>query len=214
MIHNFFFDFDGTVGNTIEGITITLKKTKEVMGYTYDMAEAISLVGTPLIAMGEKLCGPDKAEEFTTSYRREYITWGADKISFFDGIQDLLVMLNEKNLHCAIVTSKMKDSLLNNLTQLNAHRYFDVLVTKESTKIFKPNPDPVEFALKSLHAEKNDAVMIGDTRFYILAVKAAGVKTIGVTWGFDPKHVIEEVKPDYIAETGTELIKICEGLAN
>ena len=30
MIHNFLFDFDGTVGNTIEGITITLKKNKRI----------------------------------------------------------------------------------------------------------------------------------------------------------------------------------------
>ena len=52
MIHNFLFDFDGTVGNTIEGITITLKKTKEFRGYTYDMAEPehypTSLINLPL----------------------------------------------------------------------------------------------------------------------------------------------------------------------
>lgn len=213
MIHNYLFDFDGTVGNTIEGITITLEKTKEVMGYSYDITEAVSLVGTPLIVMGEKLCGSDKAEEFMLSYRREYTTWGADKISFFDGIQELLIYLKKQNLHCGIVTSKMKDSLINNLNQLNAHDYFDILVTKESTKIFKPNADPVEFALKKLHAEKNDAVMIGDTHFDILAGKAAGVKTIGVTWGFEPKNILEKTAPDYIAETGAELMEICKKLS-
>ncbi|MBR2223882.1 MAG: HAD hydrolase-like protein, partial [Christensenellaceae bacterium] len=96
---------------------------------------------------------------------------------------------------------------------LDGHKYFDLLVSKESTDFFKPHPAPAEYALTGLNAEPSQAVMIGDTHYDLECGRGAGVKTIGVTWGVEPREAIEKVHPDHIADTPEELLKICLKLA-
>lgn len=213
MIDTFLFDFDGTVADTIPGIMITLEKTAVAMGIPYDLNYAKSLVGTPLVVMGVDLCGKERAAEFVDTYRKEYFTWGADKIRYYDGMEDLLKSLTNNGYTCAVVTSKRRDSLENNLNFLNGHKYFDLLVTKESTDFFKPHPAPAEYAITGLNADPKQAVMIGDTHYDIECGRGAGLKTIGVTWGIEPKEKIQNAHPDYIADTPQELLEICLKLA-
>ncbi len=209
MINTFLFDFDGTVADTIPGILITLDKTRDAMNVFYDLDEAKSLIGTPLVAMGAALCGEERASEFVDTYRKQYNLWGADKISFYPGIEKLLKDLNRAGMTCAVVTSKRRDTLLNNLDMLNAHDYFDLLVTKESVSHFKPHPEAVEYALAGLNSEPKNAVMIGDTNYDIGCGQGAKVRTIAVTWGTEPKESLLRCHPDDIVDDANELYELC-----
>ena len=213
MIDTFLFDFDGTVVNSVPGIMATLEKTKVAMNIDFDLDYAKSLIGTPLVSMGVQLCGECRATEFVNVYREEYFKYGADKIYYFEGMKELLETLTGKDLVCAVVTSKRRDSLDANLDFLDGHKYFDLLVSKESTDFFKPHPAPCEYALTGLNAEPKQAVMIGDTHYDLECGKGAGVTTIGVTWGVEPREEIERTKPDFIADTPEELLNICLKLA-
>lgn len=214
MIDTFLFDFDGTVVNSVPGIMATLEKTKISMNIDFDLNYAKSLIGTPLVSMGVQLCGENRASEFVEVYRKEYFKWGADKICYFPGMQELLETLTSKGLSCAVVTSKRRDSLDSNLNFLEGHKYFDILVSKESTDFFKPHPAPAEYALTALNAEPGQAVMIGDTHYDLECGRGAGVKTIGVTWGVESKDQIMKAKPDFIADSPAELLAICLKLAD
>ena len=212
MINTFLFDFDGTVADTIPGILITLKKTRKAMAVSYDLDTAKSLIGIPLVSMGAALCGEKRASEFVETYRKEYNYWGADKISFFPGMEKLLRDLNNAGMSCAVVTSKRRDSLLNNIEKLKAHDYFDLLVTKESVSHFKPHPEAVEYALTGLNCEAKHAVMIGDTRYDIGCGQGAKVRTIAVTWGTEPKESLLKCRPDDIVDSAEQLYDLCFSL--
>ena len=64
-----------------------------------------------------------------------------------------------------------------------------------------------------MNAEPKQAVMIGDTHYDLECGRGAGARTIGVTWGVEPREEIEKCNPDYIADTPEELLKICLTLA-
>ncbi|MGB5870773.1 MAG: HAD-IA family hydrolase, partial [Albidovulum sp.] len=54
----------------------------------------------------------------------------------------------------------------------------------------KPHPSMIWRALADTGIEASDAVMIGDTTFDIEMGKAAGVRTIGVGWGYHPTDAL------------------------
>ena len=55
----------------------------------------------------------------------------------------------------------------------------------------KPHPFMVEMAMDSLGVEPDSAVMIGDAIHDIAMGRAAGVRTLGVSWGFGAAHELE-----------------------
>jgi phosphoglycolate phosphatase len=50
----------------------------------------------------------------------------------------------------------------------------------------KPHPGMIHAALRETGADAADAIMIGDTTFDIEMARAAGVRAIGVAWGYHP----------------------------
>ena len=207
MIDTFLFDFDGTVVNSVPGIMATLEKTKVAMDIDFDLDYAKSLIGTPLVSMGVELCGNARAAEFVEVYRREYFKYGADKIYYFEGMKELLETLTSKGLTCAVVTSKRRDSLDANLEFLDGHKYFDLLVSKESTDFFKPHPAPAEYALTGLNVEPKQAVMIGDTLFDKEAADNCGMAFVGCRYGYDKENMAKVCK-DNLAQTGYDLYQL------
>ncbi|MEG1822747.1 MAG: HAD-IA family hydrolase [Clostridiales bacterium] len=203
-----FFDFDGTLANTIPGIMATMAVVKEKMNADFSLAEAEALIGKPLVNMGEILVGAKKSAEFLNIYLESFPEHGGKMIKFFNGIEEMLKNLKAQNIETAVITSKRGRSLNNNLTVLNAHDYFDLLVTSDSTIFHKPHPAPVEFALDRMGKDAKECVMVGDTEYDILAGKGAYVKTIGVTWGIEKDMKNANYCPDYIANSPQELYKI------
>jgi phosphoglycolate phosphatase len=67
---------------------------------------------------------------------------------------------------------------------------------------------------KILHAVKkyqimlNDTYYIGDTTGDIKEGKQAGIKTVGVTWGWHSKEKMAAAKPDYLFDNPQELLQL------
>ncbi|MEM9710344.1 MAG: HAD-IA family hydrolase [Pseudomonadota bacterium] len=55
----------------------------------------------------------------------------------------------------------------------------------------KPHPSMVEAALSETGLSPERAVIVGDTTFDIEMGKAAGIATIGVSWGYHERHALD-----------------------
>lgn len=193
------FDFDGTLGDTLEGIMETCKATKEKSGFDFSLKEAQTLIGKPLIEMGNILVGEENALAFVTTYLALFPEIGGKKVRFFQGIASLLEALRNDGLFCAVVTSKRLSSLQENLATVKGADYFDLLVASDATIRHKPHPAPIEYALEHLGVEKEEAIMVGDTEYDLLAAEGAGVRSVAVTWGITPKTELLKYRPTEIA---------------
>lgn len=69
----------------------------------------------------------------------------------------------------------------------------------------KPNPSMVHQAMADAGADSGTTVMIGDTVYDILMGKAAGCRTIGVSWGYHPVSEMRDAGADKIAENMDDL---------
>jgi phosphoglycolate phosphatase len=68
--------------------------------------------------------------------------------------------------------------------------------------------DKILYAINKYQIAAADIFYIGDTTGDIKEGKEAGVKTIGVTWGWHSKEKMAAAKPDYLLEKPTDLLQI------
>jgi phosphoglycolate phosphatase len=71
--------------------------------------------------------------------------------------------------------------------------------------------EKILYAIKKYQVAPQDIYYIGDTTGDIKEGKEAGVKTVGVTWGWHSKEKMASAKPDYLFDTPQELLLLNEG---
>ena len=72
----------------------------------------------------------------------------------------------------------------------------------------KPHPSMIYQAMADAGSDPKSTVMIGDTVFDIHMGKAAGCRTIGVSWGYHAVAELREAGAEMIAETMDELARL------
>lgn len=141
-------------------------------------------------------------------------TWNArlvtDKHIFklYDGVLDVLTYLHKENYKMALVSSSSRSQLQLYFDLFGIDKFFSVTIAREDVDEQKPSAKPILQATKKLSVSPHDCVMIDDAEDGIKAAKKLGALTIGVTWGFHNHKRINNAKPDFIAETPTELYGI------
>lgn len=105
----------------------------------------------------------------------------------YDGIADLLTGLHGAGWQLAVATGKSDRGLA---ACLAAHGIADLFVSLQTADRHpsKPHPAMLEAALFEAGALPHQAVMIGDTSFDMLMAGSAGVRAIGVGWGYHAPH--------------------------
>ncbi|HMO69381.1 MAG TPA: HAD hydrolase-like protein, partial [Novosphingobium sp.] len=69
----------------------------------------------------------------------------------------------------------------------------------------KPHPAMLEAALFEAGALPHEAVMIGDTRFDMDMASSAGVRALGVAWGYHEPHELLGSGAEIVAESPADL---------
>jgi HAD superfamily hydrolase (TIGR01549 family) len=100
------------------------------------------------------------------------------------GTEELLKFLRANKVRCAIVSSASIKNIKIGLRENGLTRYFQAIVGVENSKRHKPNPDPVLKAAKMLGLRPKDCVMIGDSKYDVIAGKRAKAVPLGLTTGY------------------------------
>jgi len=75
----------------------------------------------------------------------------------------------------------------------------DQWVTMEDTAQHKPHPEPLLKGLELLsNVPKEEATYVGDSPFDVAAAKAAGVKSVAVSWGAFSEETLRTAEPDHL----------------
>lgn len=203
------FDLDGTVVDTRELIRQSHRHAvTSVLGRDMADDELLANVGRPLIEQMEAF-DADRAQELLEAQRAWNHAHTAELIRPYPGVGEMLAALKGAGCRTGVVTSKSGPTVqlaFDALPEVADH--IDVLVAVEDTPVHKPGPEPVLLAMDRLAAEAADACYVGDAPFDIAAGRAAGVTTVGVTWGFFPRDAIADadVVIDEVAALETYLM--------
>ena len=173
------FDFDGTVFDTVEGITKSIQHAIRKHGMDAELTELRCFAGPPLVDKFIEVFGvPDaEAEQLVVDFRERYVPIGVYESEPFPGIRDLLTALRQAGKTLAIATSKpqnMAELLLERSGLLDC---FDVIVGSDPHLNNNAKWEVVTRAMERCNASPETAVLIGDTKYDV-----AGALRCGMRW--------------------------------
>ena len=208
MIRNIYFDFDGTLADTTEGIVRCTLVTLEKLGLPASTPERIrSVIGLPLtgcFARGTDT-PPERIDEACATYRRLFNEIAIPCTTLYPGTKETLAELQTRGLQLALCTSRSNNSLNALLQVLGIRAYFSTIVTNEDVTHPTPAPDIALLALKRMSARAEETLVIGDTVFDLQMGRSAGCRTCGVTWGNQDRETLQTAAPDLIIDDFREL---------
>jgi pyrophosphatase PpaX len=203
------FDFDGTLVDSGAIILSSFKHAaRTVLARDVEEEQIAALVGGSNLHDQMRVLDPSRVEELVHAYR-EHNRPLHDELEAFPGVEELVETLSEQGRKLGIVTAKGRQTVDLGFAVLSLEPYFDVVVTADMTERHKPDPEPVLKALELLDSEPGESAFVGDSPYDVQAGKAAGVFTIGVSWGkIHPEGRLLEAGADVIVDSPEELLGI------
>jgi pyrophosphatase PpaX len=203
------FDLDGTLIDSGEIILSSFRHaTRTVLEQEIPDEVLAAAVGGSNIYEQMRAFDEERAEELVRVYREHNEPLHDDLVAF-EGIERVLERLKAEGRQLGIVTAKRRRTVDLAFAILPLERYFDTVVTSEQTEHHKPHPEPVLTALDRLAAKPEEAAFVGDSPFDMGAGKAAGVFTVGVSWGkIHPVERLLGTGADAVVHSPGELLDV------
>lgn len=132
------------------------------------------------------------------------------KIKIYDRTIEFLSEVR-KNYKLAINTSYRNDELQAIMKYVGMPNFFDIIVTHESVKTLKPNPESIYLIANRLKLTTEECAMFGDTVSDIECGNNAGAKTIAVKWGSNSIEDLQKAKPSFLAYCWTDALNYLKG---
>ena len=203
------FDLDGTLLNTLEDLADSVNYVMRSFGYPERSLEEVrSFVGNGIRKLVERSAPKGtSAEEIDRMFEQFKVYYGAhcaEKTKPYDGIMDLLHVLQKQGVKLAVVSNKA-DYAVKALCEQYFCGIFDEAVGERAEIARKPAPDTVNEVLKNLQIDKAQAVYIGDSEVDVQTAKNAEMDCIAVDWGFRDKEVLKNAGAEIIVSTPEEI---------
>lgn len=211
------FDCDGTLVDGQAAICDTMEQAFATAGMPAPDRNAVRrMVGLSLPYALRELA-PDASDDerarvveaYKEGYRGLRMS-GALQEPLYDGIGDLVARLDAAGWLLGVATGKSDRGLHACLDTHGIKQLFVTLQTADRHPS-KPHPSMLETALAEAGVEPKDAVMIGDTSFDMEMAVAAGVRAIGVSWGYHEAHELMATGASAVAETIEQLEELIIG---
>ena len=200
------FDYDGVLVDSFDQLLSAFQRTAADTGLgrppTRDDFETIEDLNAAGLAALLGVPEPD-IDRYT---RRAHAILEADgyEPAMFPGIPDLLMALWGHHT-LVIVTSNYDHLVRQGLARNGVDECVSLVLDawQPGTK-----GEKIGHALKRFRVPPREAFMIGDTRGDIRHGRAAGVRTAGVTWGYQTRATLTKESPDYIVDSPGELLRL------
>lgn len=201
------FDVDGTLLDTRRYIYAAFKHSISTHhGRNPTDEEITRVMGKPLTECYQLITGDEDVQLLTSTHK----TFQAENLHLsepFSNTRSTLERLKALRVRRGAVSTRTTGYLSKTLELAQIDHLLEVVIGGDHVKRFKPDPEGIFKALEVLKSEPSRTLMVGDTSVDILAGKAAGLITVGVTYGFAGRD-INRYNPDYLIDDISEILYI------
>ena len=211
------FDCDGTLVDSQANILLAMVDAFEahrlVPPAIHDVRRVVGLSLVELIKVLAPEASPTLQDLLVADYRQAFqqrrIDRRLDPEPLYPGIAEGLVTLSEAGWLLGVATGKSDRGLALILEHHGLAHHFATLQTADRHPS-KPNPAMLHAAIAEAGGSAADTVMIGDTMFDIRMARNAGVRGIGVDWGYHDAHELHDAGAAAVVSTMDDLLEQLE----
>lgn len=208
------FDLDGTLMDTLDVIVLAMNAACDEIGVSppFRSAELRPMIGTPVQRQLRDLRGVTgpRAEVFTDAYYTHFSRSVDDGIQLYPGVSETFPILAGRAM--TTMSTRRRTQAERMLRVAGLRSYFQDVVGGDQAARPKPNPDLPFLGAKLLRVPPDRCAVIGDSPVDILAGRAAGMKAVGVLYGYGDGTAIGEARPDASIQRFADLPKALEAL--
>lgn len=203
------FDLDGTLTDSGLGITKSAAYALDTLQIDYTGKDLSVFVGPPLRKMFLQFGVQEKdVDQAISIYRSRYTTIGKFENMPYEGIEDLLIKLNDLGYQLFVATSKPEGVAKEILEHFHLDQYFKE-IAGASLDASRESKSAVISYLLEKYPSKNP-IMIGDTVYDVLGSKKHHIPCIAVTWGYGNVQDMIDAGAISIVDTIDDLFHIFE----
>ena len=210
-IKAFVFDMDGTLLHTLPDLAAATNEALRQKGFperSYD--EILGFMGDGGARLIERAVplGTSDDERWQTFdlWRSIYIGSSYHRTEPFPGVLDALRQLRARGVKTAVLSNKFDEG-----TRLLASRFFPRLFDAVRGDLppapRKPDPTTLLAMLGDLGVPPEEAAYVGDACVDVQVARNAGVRAIGVSWGYDASNPLPLDQLDAYIHDPAELLE-------
>ena len=205
------FDLDGTITDSGPGIMNAIRYAVKKRGLP-DVPEEVlrSFIGPPLKEQFRSVFGlsDDEGTIMVATYREYYGEKGIFENRVYDGVPEVFQKLQEAGVRILMATSKPEKYAKQIAEHFGFAKYFDFIGGACMDGRRTDKHDVIEYVIDSCKVCRENTVMIGDRRHDMIGASKAGIRSIGVLYGYGSREELERAGADMIAVTPDDISKL------
>lgn len=182
------FDLDGTLIDTLDDLCDSMNFVLSEFGFKIRTKEEIrSFVGNGLGVLAKRSlpenCDEDTVEKAVELLKNHYFLHSRIKTKPYNGIVEAIAELKKNSIKCVVLTNKL-ESAAKELCDDFFGNVFELVCGDNGKNKLKPAPDGIDCISQKTGVKKSEIIYVGDSEVDAQTAINAGVKSIGVVWGF------------------------------
>ncbi len=205
------FDLDGTLLDTREDIANACNYALRMCGCPERRPDEYNmLVGRGIMNLFRgALPENQRTDEMTLKMRSHFVPYYNEHIDDctrpYPGIIEMMDRLAAAGISFAVASNKYQEG-----TESLVRKYFGAydfvcILGQRDGKPIKPNPEIVNEAMAAAGVSLDETVYCGDSDVDMQTGLNAGVRTVGVTWGFRTREELSAYNPWLLAGNASEI---------
>jgi phosphoglycolate phosphatase len=205
------FDLDGTLIDSSKDLAISMNATREHFGLApLDPALIYSYVGNGAGVLVQRAMGSNASDESVAEalnfFLKFYRMHALEHTRLYPGVREAVEELFRAGHKQAILTNKPVRISFDIIGALGLQNYFMRVYGGDSFPYKKPDPTGAVQLMREAGATPSETLLVGDSGVDVQTARNAGVRSCGVTWGFQPE-AFEVDPPDLLIRDPRQLLE-------
>ena len=211
------FDLDGTLADTVESIARVGNMVLEHFGlppqpvrdYNYFAGDGVDMALKRALAAAGDTAGVHYREG-KTLFRKWFDIDTVYHVKPLPGICPVLETVKSMGIEIAVFSNKPHLEAVHVVETIFGKNFFSMIQGQTEEIPRKPSPDGALYLAKKLGVKPGECLYLGDTNTDMDTGRAAGMDTVGVTWGFRPAEELREHHARFLIDYPEQILEILE----